>query len=59
MLDLTGTVQGVDSAARSVVLLLATGETIAVSFGPMMRRGRGRPSAPPVSGAQARCRCAR
>lgn len=36
VLDLTGTVQSVDSATRSVVLLLATGETIAVNFGPMM-----------------------
>lgn len=35
MLDLTGTVQSVDSATRSVVLLLATGETLAVSFGMM------------------------
>lgn len=36
MLDLTGIVQGVDSGARSVLLLLATGETIAVSFGTMV-----------------------
>lgn len=35
MLDLTGTVQSVDSATRTVVLLLATGETLAVSFGMM------------------------
>ncbi len=36
MLDLTGTVQSVDSATRTVVLLTATGETLAVSFGSMM-----------------------
>lgn len=36
VLDLTGTVQSVDSGARTVLLLLATGETLAVSFGTMM-----------------------
>lgn len=36
MLDVTGIVQSVDSGARIVLLLLATGETLAVSFGPMM-----------------------
>lgn len=35
MLDLTGIVQSVDSGARTVLLLLATGETLAVSFGSM------------------------
>jgi len=36
MLDLTGIVQSVDSGARTVLLLLASGETLAISFGTMM-----------------------
>lgn len=36
MLDLTGTVQSVDTATRTAVLVTATGETLAVSFAPMM-----------------------
>lgn len=35
VLDVTGTVQSVQAGSRSVVLLLPTGETLAVSFGPM------------------------
>lgn len=35
-LDLTGTVQSVDSGTRTVRLLLATGETVTVSVGGMM-----------------------
>lgn len=36
MLDVTGTVQSVDAGTRNVVLLLASGETLVVSFGSMM-----------------------
>lgn len=40
MLDLTGIVESVDSGGRTVLLRLATGETLAVSFGPMMNLPR-------------------
>lgn len=40
VLDLTGTVQSADSATRTVHLMLASGETVAVSLGGMMSMPR-------------------